>query len=128
MSFYDEMATIANDALFEFGQSITITHNTQGAYNPSTGSATVTTSTESAVGAVFEWGLSTIRYGQGYDTASLIKSGDKQLLLSAIGITPPQLNDIVTVGSINYTLVPPLKPLSPSGTVVLYECNIRWDA
>ena len=126
MSVYDRPKASATRMLKKYGQTVTLTNKSAGAYDPATGAASVTTATQTTEGAVFEWGLATIRYGQGYIDQTLINVGDKQLFLSATELTtPPALGDTVTIGSKVYTLVPPLKPLSPAGTVVLYECNIR---
>lgn len=104
--------------LTRFGQSLTLTHKTIGAYDPATGAAAETTSTQTGVGVVSGW-------GQGFIDGSLIKSSDKQLLLSATDITAPALGDTVTVGNVVYTLVEPLNTVSPGATVVLYQCNLR---
>lgn len=118
MSFYDDMAATATELLTEFGLPLTLTRQSAGSYDPATGSATITTSTQPAVGLVMSW-------NSGVIDGSMIKAGDKQLLLSATGITAPVLGDTVTFDGVVHTLVDPLKPLSPAGVVVLYECNIR---
>jgi len=41
-------------------------------------------------------------------------------------LTAPVLGDTVTdAASVVYTLVAPLKTISPAGTAVLYDCNLR---
>jgi hypothetical protein len=55
---------------------------------------------------------------------TLIVAGDKQLYLSATGITMPSINDTVTdINSKVYT-IKMIKALAPSGTDILYECNV----
>ena len=112
------MAETATELLTEFGQALTLTRQSAGGYSYSDSSATVTTSTQSGVGALFDWGSKEI-------DGTLIVHGDKKLLLSATGITAPKINDTVTLGSTVYTIKAPLVELNPAGTVVMYTCNLR---
>ena len=122
MEFYSKMQATANRLVKGKGQEITLTRQAAGAYNVSTGTASVTTTTQKAYGAMFEYGDKNI-------DGVLIKEGDKQLLLSALNsagtaLVAPQLNDTVTINTVVYTVVR-IKPLSPAGTTVLFDCNIR---
>jgi hypothetical protein len=122
MEFYAKMQATANRLLKGKGQEITLTRQAAGAYNVSTGTAAVTTTAQTAYGAMFEYGDKNI-------DGVLIKEGDKQLLLSALNsagtaLVAPQLNDTVTINTVVYTVVR-IKPLSPAGTTVLFDCNIR---
>lgn len=122
MEFYAKMRATADRILRGKGQAITLTRQTSGTYSPSSGTATVTTTTQSGYGAVFEY------IDRNID-GTLIKAGDKQLLLSAVNsagtaLTSPVLNDTVTIGSTAYTITR-IKPLSPAGTTCLFECNLR---
>jgi hypothetical protein len=122
MEFYAKMQATANRLLKGKGQSITLSRQTAGAYDPATGTAAVTVTTQTAYGAMFEYGDKNI-------DGVLIKEGDKQLLLSAINsagtaLVAPALNDTVTINTVVYTVVR-IKPLSPAGTTVLFDCNIR---
>ena len=117
---YAGMAATANELFAEFGQAVTITRRTSGAYAVATGIATVTSSTQRGTGAVFDW--------QNRDIdGTLIRTGDKRLILSAVGITAPAVDDTVTIGGTVYT-VKVVKPLAPAGTVVMYELNLRGTA
>jgi hypothetical protein len=97
---------------------------TAGTYNPATGAMTgTTTSTQTAYGAIFDYGAKQI-------DGTLIKAGDKQVLISAFksdgsALTAPVLGDTVTIGGVTYTLVEPLKTVGPAGITVIYEANIR---
>ena len=122
MEFYSKMQATANRLLKGKGQEITLTRQAAGAYNVATGTAAVTTTAQTAYGAMFEYGDKNI-------DGTLIKEGDKQLLLSALNSTgtalvAPALNDTVTINTVVYTVVR-IKPLSPAGTTVLFDCNIR---
>lgn len=123
MEFYAKMRATADRILRGKGQAITLTRQSSGTYSPSSGTATVTTTTtQSGYGAVFEY------IDRNID-GTLIKAGDKQLLLSAVNsagtaLTSPVLNDTVTIGGTAYTITR-IKPLSPAGTTCLFECNLR---
>jgi len=125
MTFYARLQNTAQKLLKGKGQSLTLTKITAGTYNPATGGFTgAGTSTQTAYGAVFDYGAKQI-------DGTLIKAGDKQLLLSAFktdgaALTPPVLGDTVTdAAGVVYTLVDPLKIVSPAGTPVLFDCNLR---
>jgi len=125
MSYLKNQAT-ANKLLKKFGQSMTLTSKTSGTYNTATGSLTVSETTQTIIGAVFEWG-STDRptYGIEYTKDSLIQIQDQQLFISAVGIVPPNLGDTVLIQDKQYTIVPPLKQIAPAGITVVIMCNIR---
>lgn len=116
----------ATRMLTRYGQSIVITAHSIGAYDTSTGTAIDTTSTQTGVGCIFEWGQqgSTPSYGKSMIDSSLIVVGDKQLYLSATGITMPSINDNITDVNGKVYLIKMIKELAPSGTAVLYEANI----
>jgi len=124
-AFYNRLAATANKLLKGKGQAITLTTVTPGTYNPATGGVTnTTTATQSGFGAVIEWDARHI-------DGNLILATDKRLLLSPLNsagaaLTAPKLGDTVTdAAGVTYTLVAPLKTLSPAGTVVMYDCNVR---
>jgi hypothetical protein len=124
MTFYTRLQATANRLLKGKGQSITLTKVTAGTYNPATGAMTgTTTSTQTAYGAIFDYGAKQI-------DGTLIKAGDKQVLISAFksdgsALTAPVLGDTVTIGGVTYTLVEPLKTVGPAGITVIYEANLR---
>lgn len=125
MDFYTKMRATADKILRGKGQAITLTRQSSGTYAPSTGLATVSTSTQTGYGAVFEYVDHNI-------DGTLVKAGDKQLLLSALNstgtalTTPPIVNDTATIGGAVYTITS-VKPLSPAGTTCIFECNLRTN-
>ena len=124
MTFYTRLQATANRLLKGKGQSLTLTKITAGPYNPATGGFTgAGTSTQTAYGTILDYETKQI-------DGTLIKAGDKQLLLSAFktdgaALTAPVLGDTVSIGGVTYTLVEPLKEVNPAGTTVMYECNLR---
>ena len=124
---YAKPKTNATKMLTRYGQSVTITSHVIGSYDPTTGSSSDTTSTQTGVGVILEWGQqgSTPSYGKSMIDTSAILAGDKQLYLSATGITVPNIGDTITdVNGRVYTIIM-IKELAPSGVTVLIECNIR---
>lgn len=114
---YAKIQTKVNSNLGKFGQSVTINKKTTGAYDPATGTATVTASTQTGVGVVFDVNKKDI-------DNTLVLQGDKTLLLSQIGIDNINVNDSVTIGTKTYN-VTSVQDLNPAGTNVMYTCNIR---
>jgi hypothetical protein len=134
VEFYAKMRATADKILRGKGQAITLTRQSSGTYAPSTGLATVSTSTQTGYGAVFEYGghNAVFEYGDHNIDGTLVKAGDKQLLLSALNstgtalTTPPIVNDTATIGGAVYTITS-VKPLSPAGTTCIFECNLRTN-
>jgi len=126
MEFYARMQATANKLLKGKGQKVTLIRQVSGAYDPATGQATVTTTIQAGTGAIFDYADKNI-------DGVLILSGDKQLLLSAVNstgtaLTAPLVNDTVTdVGGVVRTITR-IKALSPAGTTVLFDCNLRGTA
>jgi hypothetical protein len=124
MTFYTRLQNTAQKLLKGKGQILTLTKVTAGTYNPATGAMTgTTTSTQTAYGAIFDYGAKQI-------DGTLIKAGDKQVLISAFksdgsALTAPVLGDTVSIGGVVYTLVEPLKTVGPAGITVIYEANLR---
>ena len=115
---YNNSKTTVNKLLTKFGQSVVITNKTIGSYDPSTGTNTQTITTQNGIAAIFDRGNKEI------DGTSILM-GDKRMLLSAVDITKPEINDTVLVGSIVYTIKVPLKEINPAGNAVMYEFNLR---
>lgn len=122
MSFYGDLAVTADELLGEFGQPVTIRRQTAGGYDPDTGGASITTSDESGKGAVFDFGLH--QSGSAFTAGSMIQSGDKQLLLSPVGMTAPAPGDLAVIGGETWSIVS-VKSTAPAGIAVLFECQLR---
>jgi hypothetical protein len=122
MSFYSDLAADADLLLAEFGQSITIRRQTAGEYDPETGSAAITTSDEVGNGCVFDFGLHAS--GQSFSAGSMILAGDKQLLLSPVGIAAPAPGCLAIIGADAWNIVS-VKSTAPAGVAVIYECQLR---
>jgi len=122
---YTRLRSMSNQQLKDKGLACTITKQTAGTYSTSTGVASVSTSTQSAYGALFDYENKNI-------DGTLVKKGDRKLLLSALNtagavLTAPSVNDTVTANSVTYTIVA-IRPIAPSGVAVAYDCQIRGIA
>lgn len=112
---YPATAATATRLLQRFGASCVLKRQTAGAYSPSTGSATPSTASLATTAAVFA-------YDQKYIDGTLIKQGDQRAYL-APAVAPAQ-GDKLTWDGRDYAIVA-VKPISPAGTPVLYEAQIR---
>jgi hypothetical protein len=118
MTFYNDLATLSQSLLTEFGQAITRTANTAGVYDPATGAATNSTVTTTRRGALFTYGKDAQQYVRG----NLVQLNDRKLLLDPSG--PVALTDTYTIQSEVYSVVS-IKPTDPAGIPVLYELHVR---
>ena len=112
---YDDLALLADSLLKEFGQPVTIRHTVPGEYDPEIGGASSVTTNSVGVGAVFDYGSKLV-------DGTLILIGDKQLLLSPVGVGVPVPGDLVIIDAgINagtWSIVPPVKTTAPAGVEV----------
>ena len=115
---YTSKAKLADNKLAYFGQSVLITNKVSGAYDPATGTVAQTITTQNGKGTIRDRGSKEI-------DGTTILMGDRMLLLSAVGITKPKINDTALVDSISYTIKEPLIEVNPAGTVVMYKLNLR---
>ena len=122
MSFYDEMAALADELLREFGKPLTLRRVVPGAYDPSTGTAAETVTNYPGTGALFDY--ETLGAGQTWIPSTLIEVGDKQCLLSPAGMPLPTTGDKLVDGA-DVWQVQNVKAVNPAGTPVLYELQIR---
>lgn len=122
MSMYSDLAAVADELLAEFGRSVTIRSRAAGNYDPETGSAALTTTDQAGNGAVFDF--ESHQSGTSFTAGTMILAGDKQLLLSPVGISEPSPGDlaITATGTWNIAAV---KSTAPAGVAVLYECLLR---
>lgn len=120
MSFYSDIAAVAVSLLSEFGQNIVLTRNTPGGYSPATGTDTITTTSQTVKAAIFPIKESAFQ-------GTLIAKNDFRLLISPSANPAPLGDDTVVIQGATYTIMD-VKTLSPAGTVVLYDCQIRGGA
>lgn len=118
--------------LAEKGQPVTLSRATAGTRDPDTGVITPDQpSVQTVLGVALEYSTF-LRQGSRNEPGSLILSGDKQLLLApktttGAPLVRPAANDQAVVDGVTFTITA-VAPLSPAGTPVLFDCNIRGAA
>lgn len=116
MSFYGGLRATAAALIADKGQPITLTNRTSGTYDPATGSATIATVVEETFGVVLDFAAKDI-------DGTLIKRGDKKVILEATTIFPTSTSTL-TIGGVVHTVVEAV-PVNPGGTVVIYKIQAR---
>ena len=116
---YNPSVATALRLITKFGAAVTLTTKTAGSYDPSTGAATVTTtSTQSAYGVRVDWTKQD-------ESWTLVQINDVKLILTASGITTtPKVNDTVLFDGITYTIIS-VKPAQPATVAIVYTLNLR---
>ena len=114
---YSKTAATALKLLTKFGAQTTITHNSDGSYDPSTGATTETTTIDTVKACVFPIADKMI-------DGTLIQAGDQTAYVSAVGITNPRPNDLMLWQGA-YLRVINVKSLWPAGVYVLHELQVR---
>lgn len=112
---YAHSAATALRLLQRFGAAATLKRQTAGTYDPATGTTPVDVSTLATTAAVFA-------YDQKYIDGTLILQGDQRAYLS--NEQTPKQGDVLAWQGTDLQVVA-VKPLSPAGTVVLYEAQLR---
>ena len=114
---YGNLKVTARRLLKKFGQSMTLSRDVAGTYDPTTGSITNTVQTFVDFGVV-------LPYADGVSSVadSLIQSGDRQVFIQIS--TEPKPTDKITIAGVVHNVVT-VKPLEPAGLNVLYELQVR---
>ena len=112
---YAATAATATRLLERFGAACTLKRETEGTYDPATGTAPITVASLATTAAVFA-------YEQKYIDGTLILQGDQRAYM-APAVTPRQGDKLTWQGK-DYEVVA-VKPVSPAGVPVLFEAQIR---
>lgn len=105
------------------GQSVTLTRRASGAYDPATGTAPITETTQTGKGVILP-----LASGVRHSGNSNIPAGAMQCLLSAEGITAPELDDTLTDVNAKVWVIVEVSPLAPAGLAVVYDLTIKGAA
>jgi len=116
----------ADAMIAKFGQAVTLTRRSAGAYDVATSSAAVSETTQTGKGVILP--LAGYRKADG----KVIVHGDETLLLSALAsdgtALAPSVNDKLTdAGGATY-LVTVVDPLRPAGLAIIWDCVGRRAA
>lgn len=119
-AFYDESAAECVALIGEFGQSITLSKpDAGGTYDPGTGTVVSNPPTMFVgMGAVFD-------YTQRDMANTEIKQGDRRAYIAPNLGAMPATGDTVTLADGTVLSVIASRPLSPAGTIVLHDAQLR---
>lgn len=118
MSFYEDMRDVATDLIGDFGASLSVERDSEGAYDPATGVTSDSTTTFTSKGIVSSFSNSEI-------DGTNIKVGDLSVFVkSKPSGWVPEIRDKVTINGVEYFIVN-VQPLSPGGTDLAYQIQIR---
>lgn len=120
---YDKSAATAQRLLANFGQTVTLSREVAGDYDPVTGESTgggVETQTCKAV--LLDYSLQDS--GAQFSDGSQVSIGDKKMLIEAAGLSwPPDALTKLTDVTGQVWQVEKVRELAPAGTPVLYTAN-----
>lgn len=110
------------------GQTVTLTRRASGTYNPATGTASITTSTQTGKGVILPFGA-----GLRKMAGTNIPSGAVQCYLSALktdgtALTEPAVDDTLTDATAKVWTITEVDRLVPAGLPIIYELTLRGNA
>lgn len=110
------------------GQAVTLTRRASGAYNPATGAAAITTSTQTGKGVILPLGA-----GLRKMAGTNIPDGAVQCLLSGLTatgatLTAPQIDDTLTDANSRVWTVIEVNPLAPAGLPIMFDLTLKGAA
>jgi hypothetical protein len=119
MSFYSDMAEMAREQIEEYGRTVILRRNNEGAYNADTDTMDGGTVSDVSVKVLFT------EYRQNEIDNTIILRGDKKILIAdaALGFAP-QHNDIIVDGTDHYKVIN-LSTVQPGDTPLLYKLQVR---
>lgn len=117
---YAKTAATATRLLTQFGQVVTRRAYAFDEYNPATGISDPIITSTTRIGALFDYGDQG-RKGEQYVRGSLVKAGDKQLLLDPNGAA--DVSDHYIIGGVEYSVVS-ASVINPAGTIVLHDLHL----
>lgn len=121
--FYDRMASTALRLIERFGQTVTLRDIVPGEYDPVTGSQTPDVEVNQPAQAILQ-DYALQQSGMSYAEDTVIRQGDKKIMVAAQGLTPPTLTTTVLADGATWTIVN-IKEINPAGTPLVYELQGR---
>lgn len=112
---YDEILTVINEVIPEFGVECSAVLESEGDYDPETGVSSTRLDTK-GFAVITNFNL------RDSDQNNLIEAGDKILL--AMPSLKLEKGSIVTVNSEEWQVENP-NPIQPASTIVLYKAHVR---
>ena len=117
MALADSLRKVANKAIGKFGGDITIQSVSLGAYNPTTGTATETITTETVKGVLENVNASEVN--------DLVRGDDKKLTVAASALSAvPGLDDKVLISSVTHQIVR-VETVEQANQAIVYQLFLR---
>lgn len=116
MTFYSDMASVANDLLTEFGADVILLRSTPGTFDRVTGAETGATTAEITATGIQQ------SYKADLIDGTRIKHGDRLYVID--DTQTPAMTDKVKVGS-DYWSIVNIDETNPAGTVIVYFIQVR---
>lgn len=116
MTFYTDMAAVANELLAEFGASVILLRTTPGTFDPVTGTESGATTAELTTTGIQK------SYKADLVDGTRIQQGDKLYILDDTQV--PDMTDQIKVGSEYWSIVN-IDERSPAGTTLVYFAQVR---
>ncbi len=118
----------AHDMIARNGQAVTLTRRASGTYNPATGTAAITTTTQTGKGVIFPFSA-----GLRKMAGTNIPASDQQCILSALNsagaaLTAPQVDDTLTDANGQVYTITEVAAIKPAGLSIIYELTVRGNA
>lgn len=112
---YTATAAAVTRLIERFGAVCVLAQTADAAYDPATGTATPLVTSSAIVAVVVD-------YDQKQIDGTLIRQGDRRAYMDAS--VAPRQGDVLVWQGARLTVVA-VRPLSPAGTAVLYEAQVR---
>lgn len=118
---YARAQATATRLLTNFGADATLRKQVQGAYDPATGTTTVTTTDYTVKAALLNY--SRMDANNQNAEGTLVERDDRKIIIESFAAVP-DTDDLIIFGSVTYRVVS-VKKVNPSGTVVIHELQAR---
>lgn len=117
MALADSLRKVANKAITKFGGDVTIQFVSLGTYNPTTGSATESFTTETVKGVLEDVSASEVN--------DLVRGDDKKLTVAASALSAvPGPDDKVLISSVTHQIVR-VETVEQANQAIVYQLFLR---
>ena len=124
MALADSLRKVASKVINKFGGDVTIQYVTLGSYNPTTGAATETSTTQIVKGVLEDIESSELRKPSTFENI-LIQHDDKKLTIAALNLTSvPSLDDKIVIGATSYGIII-INTVEQANEAIVYELILR---
>ena len=116
MTLAKSLRSVASKLTGKFGGDVTIQFVSLGSYNPTTGTATETITSETIKGVLEDVNASEVN--------DLVRGDDKKLTVAAKDTTTPGLDDKVLIGGVVHQIVR-VETIEQDNEAIVYEIYLR---